>query len=64
MIGETKNVCNMPSLMKIEVHQSEETGKLYIEFIEWCSDNGDHGLWQNKSITESQLYMLFTMLYN
>ena len=64
MISETKNICNMPTLMEIKVHQSEETGKLYIDFIEWCSDNKIHGFWQDKSISEDQLSAFLSILYN
>lgn len=62
MNSESKNICNMPKLMNIEVYQSEETGKFYIEFIDWYSKNSRH-IWQDKNITEEQLFTLLTVLY-
>ena len=32
---ETENVCNMPYLFTMELHQSEQTGKFYLNFISW-----------------------------
>ena len=32
---ETENVCDMPELFTMELHQSEQTCKFYLNFISW-----------------------------
>ena len=34
-MSETENVCNMPELFTMELHRSEQTSKLYLNFISW-----------------------------
>ena len=41
---ETENVCNMPLLFTMELHQSEQTGKLYLHFISWIGPT-EMGSW-------------------
>lgn len=63
MNNEIENICNMPTIMKIEAHQSKETGNFYIEFIDCHSENTLH-TWQQKNITKEQLSTLFSILYS
>lgn len=30
---ETENICNMPEVLTLEIHKSEDTGKYYATFI-------------------------------
>jgi len=43
---ENTNVCNMPEKATIEIHQSKETGKFYLNFICW-NNRGYDGIWLN-----------------
>ena len=59
---ETENVCNMPEVLNIEVHRSEQTGRYYIEFIDW-SGTGRVGSWTTRNITEAIFNVLLKICY-
>ena len=58
---ETENVCSMPSIMKMELHRSKETGKYYVEYIQY-SEEGRKGWWVNKKISAKKAQELLTMI--
>lgn len=58
---ETENVCNMPSVMRMELHRSKETGKYYVEYID-NSEDERRGWWVNKKFSAKKAQELLAML--
>ena len=59
---ETENVCNMEKIATIEIRQSEQTGKKYLNFICW-NDRGYNGIWQeSKEIPEDVIEKIYKIL--
>ena len=44
--NEEDNICNMNELGKIEIYQSEKTGKIYLDFIMHSKKFSNYGSWQ------------------
>ena len=59
---ENENICNLPTLAKIELHRSKETGAYYLNFIEWVSD-WNEGIWQDQEISEDMARIILSMCY-
>jgi len=59
---EKNNICNLPTIAKIEIHRSAETGKFYLNFIEWAS-KWNEGRWQDQEITEQTVRMILSFCY-
>ena len=60
-LKEKENVCGMPLIAKIEVHQSEETGEYYLNWIAW-TDKLPIGLWVDQRTTKIEANRLLGML--
>ena len=59
---EKDNICNLPKIADIEIHRSNETGKYYLNFIEWVSE-WNEGRWQAQEINEHVVRMLLSFCY-
>lgn len=59
---EKDNICNLPTLAKIELHRSKETGHYYLNFIEWVS-GWNNGFWQNQEIPEDMARLILSCCY-
>lgn len=62
MLKETNNVCNMPEIMNLSLHQSADTGRYYITFIQY--DREPKGRWLNKHVTEEEAKRLVDFAFN
>lgn len=64
MKGESENVCNMPTICRIEIHKSEETGKYYSEFIQFreCKDQSECGVWNDKHISKKKMQEVINLI--
>ena len=60
---ETENVCNMPKLLTLEVHRSEETGRYYLEFIDTSGMTANQGVWSNRGFSKAKFISLMKELY-
>lgn len=58
---EAENVCNMPELFTMELHQSEQTGKLYLNFISWIGST-EVGEWMDIEITSKDVENLLEIV--
>lgn len=58
---ETENVCNMPELFTMELHQSEQTGKFYLNFISWIGPT-EAGEWTDIEITSKDVENLLEIV--
>ena len=64
MYEEDENVCNLPKVLTIEVHNSEKTGKFYIEFIEHTEvTNYNNGCWTDREICKDEFKTLLKLCY-
>lgn len=64
---ECENICEMPTLAEIEIHQSEETGKIYLEFITMfeseISTDLEYGIWyESKPLPDKALKKIIKIL--
>lgn len=59
-----ENVCNMPTIAKIDIHKSKETGRYYAEFIQFreCNDSSKCGVWTEKRITKKMVQEILDMV--
>lgn len=62
MLKETNNVCNMPTVMDLRLHKSEDTGRYYINFLQY--DREPEGRWLDKHITEEEAKRLIDFACN
>lgn len=60
---ETENVCNMPKLLTLEVHRSEETGRYYLEFLDTSGMTANQGVWSNRGFSKAKFISLMKELY-
>lgn len=60
MNKEIDYVDDMPRKAVIELHQSRETGRWYISFIEHVSER--NGEWRTKRIYDDAVYTLFKIM--
>lgn len=60
-MDETENVCNMPELFTMELHQSEQTGKLYLNFISWIGPT-EVGEWTDIETTSKDVENLLEIV--
>lgn len=60
-MDEPDNVCNMPELFTMELHQSEQTGKLYLNFISWIGPT-EVGEWIDIEITSKDVESLIEIV--
>lgn len=58
---ETENVCNMPELFTMELHQSEQTGKFYLNFISWIGPT-EMGEWTDIEVTSMDVENLLNIV--
>jgi len=59
---EKDNICNLPRIATIQIHRSSETGKFYLNFIEWMS-GWNEGRWQDQEIPECVAKMMLSFCY-
>lgn len=60
-IVETENICNMPELFTMELHQSEQTGKFYLNFLSRIGLT-EVGEWIDIEITSKDVENLFEIV--
>ena len=58
---ETQNVCCMKELLKVGFYKSNETGKLYVNYISWVGP-GKMGRWTDIEINEKELKKIIRFL--
>ena len=59
---EKENICCLPTIAKIVIHRSKETGKFYLNFIEWMSD-WNEGSWQEQEVPEDVVRLMLSFCY-
>lgn len=47
--GEKDNICNLSTIATIKIHNSRETGKWYIEYLDMSKGSGQ---WKENEIAE------------
>ena len=58
---EKHNVCGLPKIADIEIRQSKETGKYYLNWIAWVDDL-PIGLWTTQPLPKSKVDKILGML--
>ena len=64
MYGEKENISNMPELLTVQLHRSNETGRYYLQFIDHSETTcNNDGIWTYIPIEDSMAKQLLRMCY-